>query len=95
MVDKRARKLEGLQKELLSRYIPGAEKPEVLLVGFGTTQNAVAEAVGLLNSQGVSIGALSFGDIYPLPQKSLHTYWQQAKAVYTVEQNATRHSWQS
>ncbi|MBN1778536.1 MAG: 2-oxoacid:acceptor oxidoreductase subunit alpha [Clostridiales bacterium] len=89
MVDKRARKLELLAGELLEPAYTGAEDPDVLLVGFGTTTNAVAEAVIRLNKHGVSIGALAFGDVYPLPTKELRNYWGKAKAVYSVEQNAT------
>lgn len=89
MVDKRARKLDLLAEELLEPEYTGAEEPEVLLVGFGSTQNAIAEAVEILNKQGASVGALSFGDVYPLPVKELKRRWKQAKAVYSVEQNMT------
>jgi 2-oxoglutarate/2-oxoacid ferredoxin oxidoreductase subunit alpha len=89
MVDKRARKLDLLIKELLEPEYTGAKKPDVLLVGFGSTQNAIAEAVAILNKQGKSAGALAFGDVYPLPVKKLKRYWKQAKAVYSVEQNMT------
>ena len=89
MVDKRARKLDGLKKELLEPAYTGAKDPEILLVGFGSTTNAIKEAVGILNDQGVSVGALAFGDVYPLPQTELKKYWKQAKAVYSVEQDAT------
>ena len=89
MVDKRARKLEGLKAELLEPTYCGAERPEVLLVGFGSTTGAIAEAVSRLNQQGHAVGALAFGDLYPLPTRRLEHYWPMAKAVYSVEQNAT------
>ncbi len=89
MVDKRARKLDLLAEELLEPEYTGAKDAEVLLIGFGTTQNAIAEAVDILNKQGASVGALSFGDVYPLPEKELAKRWKQAKAVYSVEQNMT------
>lgn len=89
MVDKRARKLDGLAEELLEPDYAGAEQPEALLVGFGSTAGAIKEAVAVLNKQGQSVGALLFGDVYPLPQKKLLQYFRQAKAVYSVEQNAT------
>lgn len=89
MVDKRARKLGGLIAELLEPAYTGVAEPQTLLVGFGSTSAAIAEAVSLLNSRGCSIGALAFGDLCPLPQKQLTRYWKHAKAVYSVEQNAT------
>jgi len=89
MVDKRARKLGGLIAELLEPAYTGVAEPQTLLVGFGSTSAAIAEAVSLLNDRGCSIGALAFGDLYPLPQNQLTRYWKHAKAVYSVEQNAT------
>ena len=89
MVDKRARKLEGLKAELLEPEYVGVAEPKVLLVGFGSTSAAIAEAVSILNSRGHWVGALLFSDVYPLPRKRLDTYWKQAKTVYSVEQNAT------
>ena len=89
MVDKRARKLDVLAKELLEPAYAGADNAEILLVGFGTTTNAIAEAVSQLNKSGYSVGALAFGDVYPLPKKELQKRWKHAKAVYSVEQNAT------
>ena len=41
MVDKRARKLDLLAEELLEPEYTGAKEPEVLLIGFGTTHNAI------------------------------------------------------
>ena len=89
MVDKRDHKLDGLRAELLEPDYTGVENPETLLVGFGSTSGAIKEAVAILNGQGHSVGALIFGDVYPLPQTKLEKYWKQAKAVYSVEQNAT------
>lgn len=89
MVDKRARKLDGLAAELVEPAYTGVPEPETLLVGFGSTTAAIAEAVALLNSRGHSVGALAFGDLYPLPQKQLTHYAAHAKAIYNVEQNAT------
>ena len=89
MVDKRARKLDVLAEELLEPAYTGAEDPDVLLLGFGTTSNAIEEAVQMLNRQGHAVGALAFGDIYPLPARELKKYFGKAKTVYSIEQNAT------
>lgn len=89
-VDKRARKLRGLKSELMEPAYHGPAKPQLLLVGFGTTAPAMAEAVARLNKKGgMRVGALCFGDVYPLPTKRLLRYAKQAKKVVNVEQNAT------
>lgn len=90
MMDKRMGKLENLKKELLEPEFIGPEEFDVLLVGWGSTYGALNEAVKLLNTQeGRKYAALSFGDIYPLPQKTLHEKATRAKAIINIEQNAT------
>lgn len=89
-VDKRARKLKALAGEQLEPTYYGPAKPETLLVGFGTTAPALAEAVKRLNKKSThAVGALCFGDVYPLPTQTLRQMAKQARRVVNVEQNAT------
>lgn len=89
MVDKRMRKLDLLEKELLEPEFFGGERVDTLLVGFGSTYAAIKEAVAVLNADGGSYGALVFGDIYPLPQKLFKNYAKKAGKIINIEQNAT------
>ncbi|GKU23342.1 2-oxoacid:acceptor oxidoreductase subunit alpha [Clostridium folliculivorans] len=89
-MEKRMRKLDLLIKEDLQEpdYF-GGEDIDVLLVSWGSTFGAVKEAAEALNDTGIKVGALSFGDIYPLPEKLLKKYSNKAKKVINVEQNFT------
>jgi len=90
MVDKRMKKLESLEQELLEPEFIGPDAFDVLLLGWGSTWGPIGEAVRLLNSVGsVKYAALIFGDIYPLPQKRLREKAARAKRLINVEQNAT------
>lgn len=90
MVDKRARKLAGLAAEVQEPDYVGHETPEMLLVGFGSTLPILAEAVDLLHQSGIGrVGALVFGDVYPLPLGKLTAMTRKAKWIVNVEQNAT------
>lgn len=89
MVDKRLRKFEALRQEIEEPWYIGAEDPENLVVCWGSTYGAVKEAVTKLNAEGVSIGALIFGDIWPFPTKRLLELSKNAIKVIDVEQNAT------
>ncbi|MBU5484640.1 2-oxoacid:acceptor oxidoreductase subunit alpha [Clostridium sp. MSJ-11] len=89
MVDKRMRKLEGLKKELLEPWVIGQEKAENLIVCWGSTYGAVKEAVERLEKEGVSIGALVYGDIWPFPTKKLLEGRKYASKIIDIEQNAT------
>jgi len=90
MVDKRMKKLESLEQELLEPEFIGSEAFDVLLLGWGSVWGPLNEAVRLLNQQGKErYAALIFGDIYPLPQKLLREKAARAKRLINVEQNAT------
>lgn len=86
-MDKRMRKLQLLKKELIEPDYFGVETPEVLLLAWGSLEGPVEEAVKLLNDEGYSVGALVFGDLYPLPTKLLEKYSALAKKLINVEQN--------
>ncbi|HKL98792.1 MAG TPA: 2-oxoacid:acceptor oxidoreductase subunit alpha, partial [Mobilitalea sp.] len=90
MMDKRMRKLKKLTEELIEPVFLGNEDCDTLLLGWGSTYGPIVEAVQTLNNSGKgSFGALVFGDVYPLPVKSLNTMSAKAKSIINVEQNAT------
>lgn len=88
-MDKRSRKLEYLSMELEEPEFIGVEKAENLIIGWGSTYGAIKETVNKLKSEGMSVGALIFTDIYPLPTKNLMKYSKDAKNIINVEQNST------
>ena len=90
MNDKRLRKMEYLKEDLLEPEYIGQEDIDTLLVGWGSLYGPIKEAVKLLNTQGSQkYGALVFGDVWPLPDKSLKEKSLKAKRIINVEQNAT------
>lgn len=90
MVDKRMSKLNLLKDELIEPDFLGDSKFDTLLVGFGSTYGAIAEALSILNAENnKKYAALVFGDVCPLPTKRLTQYALQAKEIINVEQNAT------
>lgn len=89
MMEKRMKKLEGLTKELLEPEFIGDEACKTLLVGWGSTDGPIKEAIACLNErENGGFGALVFGDIYPLPQEKLQKY-SKGRTFINVEQNAT------
>ncbi len=89
MALKRMRKLELLKEEIQEPWLIGNDKPENLIVCWGSTYGAVKEAVERLMEEGYSIGALVFGDIYPFPKKRLMELGKTASRIIDVEQNLT------
>ena len=88
-MEKRMKKLELIKKDIEEPEFIGKEDLEILLLGFESTYGALKDAVEELNNQGEKVGALSFGDIYPLPEEGLRKYAKQAKIIINVEQNFT------
>lgn len=88
-MDKRMKKLELAKQDMNEPEAFGGEKGEYLILGWGSTYGAIKEATEILNKEGISVSALSFGDIYPLPQKFLREKAASAKKIINVEQNYT------
>ncbi|MDD4722949.1 MAG: 2-oxoacid:acceptor oxidoreductase subunit alpha [Acidaminococcaceae bacterium] len=90
MVDKRMKKLEGLDRELQEPEFIGSDSFVTLIIGWGSTWGPISEAIALLNKdEDGKYAALVFGDVYPLPDKLLQEKAKQAKRIINVEQNAT------
>ena len=94
MHDKRLRKMEYLRAELLEPEYVGDEAAATLLVAWGSVASPVREAIMSLSGADDAtdvggFGALLFGDIWPLPDRSLRERAAAAGRIINVEQNAT------
>lgn len=84
---KRLNKLTSLEKDLQEPLLIGNPNPDTVLVGFGSTLGAIEESVTCLNQSGKKVAGLVFGDVYPLPTKTLLKL--KDKALINIEMNAT------
>ncbi len=89
MMHRRMKKMELLKKELQEPDYFGPSSAETILIGWGSMKGALKDAVDLLNKEGHSVGALVFGDLFPLPEKKLRSYATTAKKLINVEMNYT------
>lgn len=88
-MDKRFRKFTSIKDDLEEPEYFGEEDIDVLLLGWGSTYGALKDAVNILTNLNVKVGALSFGDISPLPTENLNKYSKKPKKIINVEQNFT------
>ena len=86
MTAKRRRKLQALAAELPSPDVFGGPEGEVLLVGWGSTQGPIREAVGRARREGHSISALHLRYLNPLPE-GLEKTFTRFRHVFVVEMN--------
>lgn len=88
MTKKRLKRMEHLRNEVQEPWVFGRTDPEILLLAWGSSAGPVREAIEQLEEE-YSIGALIFGDIYPLPTKLLLEMKPNVSMLINVEQNAT------
>ena len=87
MVDKRAGKITEIASEMEQPVYFGSEKPETVLVSWGSSLGAVKEAADMLNTSGKPAGALHFTNIWPLPELKLGFNFKSVKKFVSVENN--------
>jgi len=92
MVDKRLfKKLPLIEKEIAPPLFYGHDKPEIVIIGWGSTYGLMREAVDIASKK-KNIAMLHFSEIYPFPSVDAFDYLsvlKGAKTTICVEQNAT------
>ncbi len=86
MTAKRRRKLQALAEELPAPEVFGAPDGDVLLVGWGSTQGPIREAVLRARREGHSMSSLHFKYLNPFPN-GLEKIFARFHRVYVVEMN--------
>jgi 2-oxoglutarate ferredoxin oxidoreductase subunit alpha len=88
MVEKRARKMERVVKEIAPPKLGGPEKADVTLVGWGSTEGVICEAVEKLAAEeGIVVNQLAIKWIVPLHAAEIGAILGRSKNVILVENN--------
>ncbi len=88
MVDKRMAKMADMRAEMN----PPAEyfgDSETLLVGWGSIDGTIREAVDRLREDNYDVGALIFSDLWPFPETAGQEALAKCRRFFTVELNAS------
>lgn len=89
MMQKRLRKMEGLQKEISKPRVYGASQAEITLIGWGSTYGAIKEAVDMAMKDGLSVNLVHFNEVWPFPAEATAQALKGTKRIISVENNAT------
>lgn len=84
MMEKRMKKLEGLVADALPPVHLGFKKAETVIVGWGSTHGAIAEA--LEKSGRTDIAYLHFKQVFPLP-KNVKALFKGTQKIIIIENN--------
>jgi 2-oxoglutarate ferredoxin oxidoreductase subunit alpha len=80
-----------IRKEISPPALYGSEKPEIILVGWGSTYGVIKEVVDSLSKER-RIAMLHFSEIYPFPLESKFNFLSllnSAEHAICIENNAT------
>ena len=86
-VERRARKMEGLENEVPAPELEGPADADVTLIGFGSTIGVIREACEQLRDQGVSVNHLQVKWIVPFHAEVISNVINNAKRSIIVENN--------
>ncbi|MHC5054900.1 MAG: 2-oxoacid:acceptor oxidoreductase subunit alpha [Planctomycetota bacterium] len=89
MVEKRLSKLDVLRGDVLPPVLSGADDYELLLVSWGSTAGAAAEAADVLRAGGTGASALHFPQVWPLLEEQFLPALERARRVVCIEGNTT------
>ncbi len=87
MVEKRARKFQGLADAVAAPELVGAADAEVTLIGWGSTRGVISEAVQKLVDQGITANYLSIKWIVPFHGDAIAQIINNAQKTIIVENN--------
>ncbi len=89
MMEKRFKKMEGLALELNHPEPVGDPDADQILLGWGSTQGPLAEAIEILNHDGVSVKGLSLSELWPFPKQFMAEILTGVRKWGVVENNYT------
>ncbi len=87
MVEKRARKFSRLLEQVAAPELEGPADAEVTIVGWGSTQGVIAEAIEQLATAGVTASQLAIKWIVPFHAEAVIEILSAAKKTILVENN--------
>ena len=92
MVAKRFRKMETLARELDANgngVHDSGDGAEIGVIGWGSTEGPIAEALKKIRAEGVRIAHLQPRILHPLPARQIETFLSPLKKVVVFEENHT------
>jgi len=85
MMEKRLAKYRGLKAEMAPPEEIGVDQADTVMVGWGSSRQAIMEALEDFKADGVKVGMIHFAELWPLPEYN----FPQGKRYWSVENNAT------
>jgi 2-oxoglutarate ferredoxin oxidoreductase subunit alpha len=89
MVDKRMGKTKHMVSRSRKPTFCGEAQADWMILSWGSNRQIVEEAVGKINSEGIPLAALHFGQVYPLFPEMIAEWNLESRKLVCLESNAT------
>jgi 2-oxoglutarate ferredoxin oxidoreductase subunit alpha len=87
MMEKRMRKVVGIEAAVPPPTLAGPHDAEITLIGWGSTKGVIEEACEILNEQGISANQLQIRWLVPLHGESILEILKDSRHTFIVENN--------
>jgi 2-oxoglutarate/2-oxoacid ferredoxin oxidoreductase subunit alpha len=87
MMEKRARKLDGIARDYGDAWRFGPEAADIGIIGWGATAGVVREAVEKANAMGMSVAAIYPKILFPNPDRAIRPFISKHKVIIVIEEN--------
>lgn len=87
MMEKRMRKVAGMEAAVAPPKLRGPRDAEVTLIGWGSTKGVIEEACEILNDEGISANQLQIRWLVPLHGEAILELLRNARHTIIVENN--------
>src|ERR1700722_199112 len=87
MMEKRMRKVEGIEKSVPPPELTGPADADVTLIGWGSTWGVIEEAIELLREEGISANQLQIRWLVPLHGDAIVDILKNSRHTIIVENN--------
>jgi 2-oxoglutarate ferredoxin oxidoreductase subunit alpha len=88
MISKRIRKIETIRQALPDPEVYGPKRADVSLVGWGSSKNAVLDAMELLAGKGIKVNYLHYEYLWPLRHEAFAAFAKANPNIHILEGNA-------
>ncbi len=88
-VNKRLRKMAGLQRDIALPEMRASHGAELTLIGWGSTYGAIEEAAAILKEEDQPVNTIHFSEVWPLPADAVAAALRKSRRNVTIEGNAT------
>jgi 2-oxoglutarate/2-oxoacid ferredoxin oxidoreductase subunit alpha len=89
MMEKRMRKVAGIEAAVAPPKLTGRRDAEVTLIGWGSTKGVIEESCEILNEQGISANQLQIRWLVPLHGEAILEILKGQRHTIMVENNYT------